>query len=104
MFWLESVLCISLFAASVIIYFNRVKTFKNTIIREQTEKYDRRLKVVFILMILVIVVYYIMNIDFYIEKLWEEVKLLLNFDTRHIGNYILPTLTLWEERFFTLLE
>ncbi len=77
MLWLESILCISLFVLSTVIYFNRIKTFKNTIIREQMKRYDKRLKKIFISLVLAIIYYYIVNIDFYVEKRYIESNVLL---------------------------
>ena len=79
MLWLfiESILCIAFFVLSLIIYSNRIKTFKNTIIREPAKKYDKRLKMVGISIVLMILLYYILNLDFYLDKKYIESNALL---------------------------
>ena len=83
MLWLfiESILCIAFFILSLILYSNRIKTFKNTIIREPAKRYDKRLKMVGIILVLMIILYYILNIDFYIEKKYMESNGLLGLIT-----------------------
>lgn len=78
---IEFILCIGFIFFSIVGYFFRKRTFKNTIIRKRNTISNRIFNIIFILFIVLLLIYYLSNLEFYINSEYLKHDFLLSLIT-----------------------